>query len=102
MKVEKYDQNNSMQPRNFKHPEFFLATPMLISIVNVCNICLQKVRGAATNCCKCGGYCYVPCPSCRGSKKSSRRNTFAEDFCALRCTNCDDNGLVRCDICAYH
>ncbi|XP_059174858.1 glutaredoxin domain-containing cysteine-rich protein CG31559-like [Physella acuta] len=50
-------------------------------------------------CEKCGGYRFVPCDYCHGSKKSLLRNHFTEEFCALRCMNCDENGLRRCDMC---
>ncbi|XP_055895188.1 glutaredoxin domain-containing cysteine-rich protein CG31559-like isoform X3 [Biomphalaria glabrata] len=50
-------------------------------------------------CDKCGGYRFVPCDFCHGSKKSLLRNHFTEEFCALRCMHCDDNGLRRCDMC---
>ncbi|XP_013417328.1 glutaredoxin domain-containing cysteine-rich protein CG31559-like isoform X2 [Lingula anatina] len=50
-------------------------------------------------CEKCGGYRYVPCSVCHGSKKSTYRNHFTTEFCALRCMQCDENGLVRCDLC---
>ncbi|CAL1538218.1 unnamed protein product [Lymnaea stagnalis] len=50
-------------------------------------------------CDKCGGYRFVPCDYCHGSKKSLLRNHFTEEFCALRCMNCDENGLRRCDAC---
>ncbi|KAH3692278.1 glutaredoxin domain-containing cysteine-rich protein CG31559-like [Dreissena polymorpha] len=52
-----------------------------------------------SNCEKCGGYRYLPCAMCHGSKKSLHRNDFTEEFCALRCMTCDENGLVRCDLC---
>lgn len=50
-------------------------------------------------CDKCGGYRYLPCSFCHGSKKSLHRNEFTEEFCALRCMQCDENGLMRCDEC---
>lgn len=52
-----------------------------------------------SSCDKCGGYRYLPCTYCHGSKKSLHRNEFTEEFCALRCMQCDENGLVRCDEC---
>ncbi|ESP03673.1 hypothetical protein LOTGIDRAFT_137010 [Lottia gigantea] len=52
-----------------------------------------------SNCRKCGGYRFIPCIICHGSKKSVHRNHFTEEFCALRCMQCDDNGLQRCDLC---
>uniref|UniRef100_A0A8W8L260 Glutaredoxin n=1 Tax=Magallana gigas TaxID=29159 RepID=A0A8W8L260_MAGGI len=52
-----------------------------------------------SSCEKCGGYRYMPCNFCHGSKKSLRRNNFTDEFCALRCMQCDENGLLRCDLC---
>ncbi|KAL5012302.1 hypothetical protein ScPMuIL_010853, partial [Solemya velum] len=52
-----------------------------------------------SSCSKCGGYRFIPCVFCHGSKKSSHRNNFTENFCALRCMQCDENGLLRCDMC---
>ena len=60
---------------------------------------LQKVDGGHV-CPGCGGYHYIPCVACHGSKKSQRnRSIFTEEFSALRCTACDDSGLVRCKLC---
>ncbi|CAG0921709.1 unnamed protein product [Notodromas monacha] len=50
-------------------------------------------------CKKCGGYRMLPCGVCNGSKKSSHRNNFTLDFIALKCMNCDEAGLVKCDSC---
>lgn len=68
--------------------------------LNTCTfICyFQKIR-TRSNCDKCGGYRFVPCTSCHGSKKSLHRNNFTEEFCALRCMQCNENGLLRCDLC---
>lgn len=52
-----------------------------------------------SSCDKCGGYRYIPCIHCHGSKKSLKRNYFTEEFCSLRCMQCDENGLQRCDMC---
>lgn len=52
-----------------------------------------------SSCEKCGGYRFIPCNFCHGSKKSLRRNHFTDEFCALRCMQCDENGLLRCDLC---
>lgn len=51
------------------------------------------------SCKKCGGYQYVPCSVCHGSKRSIHRNHFTEEFAELRCIFCDDNGLLKCDNC---
>ena len=58
----------------------------------------QKIQ-VRSSCDKCGGYRFLPCTSCHGSKKSLHRNEFTEEFCALRCMQCDENGLVRCVEC---
>ena len=52
-----------------------------------------------TVCKKCGGFGLLPCPICNGSKKSVHRNNFTERFVALRCSNCDESALVKCDAC---
>lgn len=52
-----------------------------------------------SHCDTCGGYRFLPCKHCHGSKKSLHRNEFTEEFCALRCMQCDENGLVRCEDC---
>lgn len=47
----------------------------------------------------CGGYRLLPCPSCKGSKKSIFRNHFTTEFVSLRCMNCNESGLVKCYNC---
>lgn len=61
-------------------------------------IIFQKID-VKSSCEKCGGYRFIPCNFCHGSKKSLRRNHFTDEFCALRCMQCDENGLLRCDLC---
>ncbi|KAG9333341.1 hypothetical protein JZ751_012808 [Albula glossodonta] len=51
-------------------------------------------------CPMCGGFAFVPCPACHGSKMSVFRNCFTDDFKALRCTACNENGLQPCPSCA--
>lgn len=58
-----------------------------------------KSLTVTTVCGKCGGFRMLPCTICDGSKKSMHRNDFTEQFIALRCTVCDDCGLVKCDRC---
>ncbi|KAK2193059.1 hypothetical protein NP493_17g02039 [Ridgeia piscesae] len=36
-----------------------------------------------TSCGQCGGYRYIPCTACHGSKKSLHRNDFTAEFCSL-------------------
>ncbi|KAH7954106.1 hypothetical protein HPB49_015571 [Dermacentor silvarum] len=51
-------------------------------------------------CTMCGGYQYLPCPVCGGSKKSAQhRHRFSSSVIFLRCLNCDEGGLVRCQLC---
>lgn len=46
-------------------------------------------------CGACGGFRFVPCPACDGSRK-----VFLEaEWCARRCVQCNENGLVRCPSC---
>ncbi|XP_071847845.1 glutaredoxin domain-containing cysteine-rich protein CG12206-like [Apostichopus japonicus] len=52
-----------------------------------------------SNCDVCGGFRFVPCKSCSGSKKSLNRNDFTDQFHALKCTKCDENGLMKCPDC---
>lgn len=58
----------------------------------------KKVQQQPTCCSLCGGYRFIPCFYCHGSKKS-KRNCFTDEFCALRCIKCDDNGLMKCNLC---
>ena len=44
-------------------------------------------------CCKCGGYRFVLCTWCNGSKK------IFNSFTNLKCTTCNEDGLIRCDAC---
>ncbi|XP_014204757.1 glutaredoxin domain-containing cysteine-rich protein CG31559-like [Copidosoma floridanum] len=58
-----------------------------------------KSLDACNTCQACGGYRLLPCPVCNGSKKSVHRNDFTAEFVALKCMNCDEVGLVRCQHC---
>ncbi|XP_076468559.1 uncharacterized protein LOC143299237 [Babylonia areolata] len=49
----------------------------------------------------CGGFRYVPCAVCHGSKKSLHRNHFTQEFSALRCMHCNESGLQRCPHCLH-
>ncbi|XP_036406583.1 glutaredoxin domain-containing cysteine-rich protein 1 [Megalops cyprinoides] len=51
-------------------------------------------------CPTCGGFAFIPCPVCHGSKMSVFRNCFTDTFKALRCTACNENGLQPCRSCA--
>ncbi|XP_071951782.1 glutaredoxin domain-containing cysteine-rich protein 1-like [Antedon mediterranea] len=50
-------------------------------------------------CQRCGDRKYINCVVCNGSKKSTHRNGFTDQFRTLRCTQCDDNGLQKCPEC---
>ncbi|XP_032811403.2 glutaredoxin domain-containing cysteine-rich protein 1-like [Petromyzon marinus] len=58
-----------------------------------------KRNTAPRKCAHCGGYRFVPCLACRGSKVSQVRTNFGERPRALRCTSCNENGLQRCTEC---
>jgi len=58
-----------------------------------------KTTTPASSCSKCGGFRMLPCPTCRGSKKSCHRNYFTSEWVILRCCACDQSGLVGCDRC---
>lgn len=60
---------------------------------------LLQRYGVTPPCSTCGGFTVVPCQQCYGSKKSSHRNAFTDQFYALRCSNCDTNGLQQCPAC---
>ncbi|XP_053616110.1 glutaredoxin domain-containing cysteine-rich protein CG31559-like [Plodia interpunctella] len=59
-----------------------------------------KSPDACNTCQICGGFRLLPCRICNGSKKSLHRNHFTAEFVALKCMNCDEVGLVRCDACS--
>lgn len=58
-----------------------------------------KSLDACNTCQVCGGFRLLPCRICKGSKKSLHRNHFTAEFVALKCMNCDEVGLIRCDAC---
>ncbi|XP_023943567.2 glutaredoxin domain-containing cysteine-rich protein CG31559 [Bicyclus anynana] len=59
-----------------------------------------KSADACNTCQMCGGFRLLPCRICKGSKKSLHRNHFTAEFVALKCMNCDEVGLVRCEACS--
>ena len=85
----------SLKKKIFKNESYSLH--VLISCFYVF-LFKQKID-VKSSCEKCGGYRFIPCIHCHGSKKSLRRNNFTDEFCALRCMQCDENGLLRCDMC---
>lgn len=60
----------------------------------------QRVQHPDT-CQTCGGFAFVPCPMCHGSKMSVFRNCFTDSFKALKCTACNENGLQPCSSCSH-
>ena len=46
----------------------------------------------------CGGFEFIPCRKCSGTKDSVKNN-FTNEFKALRCTHCNENGLEPCPGC---
>ncbi|KAB7497559.1 Glutaredoxin domain-containing cysteine-rich protein [Armadillidium nasatum] len=74
-----------------------------VKTVNVPHVFLEGQylgRPASTTPCDtCGGFRLLPCTVCRGSKKSVHRNNFTLEFVALKCSACDESGLVPCDDC---
>ncbi|KAJ3587505.1 hypothetical protein NHX12_011102 [Muraenolepis orangiensis] len=63
---------------------------------------LTKIERAQHHhpCQSCGGFAFIPCPMCHGSKMSVFRNCFTDSFKALRCTSCNENGLQPCPSCS--
>lgn len=46
----------------------------------------------------CGGFEFILCRKCGGSKNSTA-NKFTTEFRALRCTQCNVNGMEACPVC---
>ncbi|XP_077589756.1 glutaredoxin domain-containing cysteine-rich protein 1 [Stigmatopora nigra] len=61
---------------------------------------IERVQDPET-CQSCGGFAFVPCPTCHGSKMSAFRNCFTDSFKALKCTSCNENGLRPCGSCSH-
>lgn len=49
-------------------------------------------------CQSCGGFRYINCAQCHGSKRS-RKTRISRHISVLRCTSCNENGLQRCQVC---
>ncbi|KAG7517746.1 glutaredoxin domain-containing cysteine-rich protein 1 [Solea senegalensis] len=60
---------------------------------------IERVQHPQT-CQTCGGFAFIPCPMCHGSKMSVFRNCFTDSFKALKCTSCNENGLQACVSCS--
>ncbi|XP_031159299.1 glutaredoxin domain-containing cysteine-rich protein 1 [Sander lucioperca] len=61
---------------------------------------IERVQQPQT-CQTCGGFAFIPCPMCHGSKMSVFRNCFTDSFKALKCTSCNENGLQPCVSCSH-
>ncbi|KAA8588696.1 hypothetical protein FQN60_010041 [Etheostoma spectabile] len=61
---------------------------------------IERVQQPQT-CQTCGGFAFIPCPMCHGSKMSVFRNCFTDSFKALKCTSCNENGLQPCGSCSH-
>ncbi|XP_055492854.1 glutaredoxin domain-containing cysteine-rich protein 1 [Leucoraja erinacea] len=59
---------------------------------------IEKVQHPL-ECSACGGFAFVPCSVCHGSKMSVFRNCFTDSFKCLKCTSCNENGLQHCRLC---
>ncbi|XP_061582176.1 glutaredoxin domain-containing cysteine-rich protein 1 [Cololabis saira] len=60
---------------------------------------IERVQHPQT-CQTCGGFAFIPCQVCHGSKMSVFRNCFTDSFKALKCTSCNENGLQACVRCS--
>ncbi|XP_077388455.1 glutaredoxin domain-containing cysteine-rich protein 1 isoform X2 [Festucalex cinctus] len=73
--------------------------PPSLPVVFVDGHYIGRVQHPET-CQNCGGFAFVPCPTCHGSKMSVFRNCFTDSFKALKCTSCNENGLRPCGSCS--
>ncbi|KAK6299133.1 hypothetical protein J4Q44_G00306430 [Coregonus suidteri] len=73
--------------------------PPSLPVVFIDGHYLGRVQHPHT-CQTCGGFAFVPCPMCHGSKMSVFRNCFTDSFKALKCTWCNENGLQPCSSCS--
>lgn len=51
-------------------------------------------------CTGCAGVRFVLCFSCNGSRKIINQEGIEDDEQAIRCSECNENGLVKCPICS--
>ncbi|EDO49599.1 predicted protein [Nematostella vectensis] len=58
-----------------------------------------KVRNKDYVCARCGGFRFINCSSCNGSKRT-RRMRISREINMLKCTKCNENGLLKCPDCA--
>ena len=60
---------------------------------------LQRIKvNESGECGQCGGRGFITCTWCSGSKKSIS-NRFGRAVVSLKCTCCNENGLMRCTAC---
>jgi len=63
-------------------------------------ILLQNFERRTSGVCSgCGGFRYINCTQCHGSKRS-RRTRISREINVLRCTACNENGLQLCRECS--
>ncbi|KAF3838675.1 hypothetical protein F7725_010443 [Dissostichus mawsoni] len=74
--------------------------PPSLPVVFIDGHYLGRVQQPQT-CQTCGGFAFIPCPMCHGSKMSVFRNCFTDSFKALKCTSCNENGLQPCESCSH-
>lgn len=102
--MERMNKRQIVVPQVFVEGQY-LGDADLIEKLNEAGDLRQILRrykriGQETICDSCGGFRYLPCPVCNGSKKSIHRNHFTTEFVALKCINCNEAGLIRCNVCA--
>lgn len=56
---------------------------------------------ANVKCCHCGGVRFLLCLDCSGSCKVYKGDQVNEGSLFVRCTNCNENGLIQCPTCSY-
>lgn len=61
-------------------------------------VALQKVTERPM-CELCFGHRYIICNDCNGSRKSKSFYRTSSVFAVLRCAQCDENGMVPCELC---
>ncbi|MCI4380161.1 hypothetical protein PGIGA_G00236780 [Pangasianodon gigas] len=74
--------------------------PPSLPVVFIDGHYLGRVQHPHT-CQTCGGFAFMPCSMCHGSKMSVFRNCFTDSFKALKCTACNENGLQPCPSCSH-
>ncbi|KAL0326733.1 UNVERIFIED_CONTAM: hypothetical protein Sangu_1751300 [Sesamum angustifolium] len=98
--------NESIPPRVFVKGRYIGGVEETTRIVEEGNLVkllqgLPKVRGGYL-CEGCGGVRFLPCFTCNGSCKVmvDVKEDTEDRSVAVRCSNCNENGLVLCPICS--